>query len=387
MNANEPPENVQPLDNNGPAEAAGPPAPYPFAGPPAPYPLAGPPAPYPLAPPGPYPFVEPALPAPRRRRARILVPVALVVVLGILVAVSIALTNSPGGNGPGTARHAASPSVSLSPTGPPLTPEAYQAALDAFTAGLGKGFAGLDDAHTPGTVGAAIGTLHEALVSALLPLKTLFPPDALREPHHALVRQLETLGDELLSTQLSTLSSRICGGSSAAAEIARSGPADGLRATIQNLATADPAHAYKMAQFLPPSTPVANRQLGNGNLIKKPRGVNTVKVENRYPNDVVISMAPAGSKNASLIMYVRSGQTASANSVPDGTYDVFLARGADWDAGAKAFTRDCGYQKFDQTVALKSTSRQYTVETFTLGVTDGGGNLKSDDADPGSFPG
>jgi hypothetical protein len=339
----------------------------------------------------PYPFVVPIPPAPRRRRARILVPVALVVVLGMLVAVSIALTNSHSGNGLNARHAAASPSVSPSPTGPPLTPEAYQAALDAFTAGLGKGFAGLNDAHTPAAVDAAIGTLHDALVSALLPLKTLFPPDTMREPHRALVAQLKTMGDVMLGTQLGTQvsagSSRICGGSSAVADITRSGPADGLRTTIQNLATADPAHAYKMAQFLPPSTPVANRQLGNGNLIKKPRGVNTVKVENKYPDDVVISMAPAGSKNASLVMYVRSGQTASANSVPDGTYDVFLAKGADWDTGAKAFTRDCGFQKFDETVALKSTSRQYTVETFTLGVTDGGGNLRSGAADPGSFPG
>jgi hypothetical protein len=310
-----------------------------------------------------------------------------VIVLAILVAISIVLTNSPGRK-PGNAQHAASsPSSSPSPTGPPLTPEAYQAALDAFTAGLGKGFAGLNDAHAPVAVEAAIGTLHGALISALNPMRTLFPPDALREQHRSLVSQLESLGDAMLSAQSAAGSHKVCAGSSASSQIARSAPAEALRSTIPALATADPAHPYKMAQFLPPSAPDANRQLSNGNLIRRPnRGRNTVKIQNKFSTDVVITMAPVGSKTATLMMYVRSGQTASATSVPDGNYDTFMARGSDWDGGAKAFTRDCGFQQLTKTEQLTSNSRSYSVLTLTLGLTDGLGNLSGIDADPGAFP-
>src|SRR5207248_4399987 len=125
----------------------------------------------------------------------------------------------------------------------------------------------------------------------------------------------------------------------------------------------------------------------NGNLIKKPgRGANQVKVENKYPNDVAFTMAPQGSSSATFVMYVRSGQTAQVNNVPDGAYDVFMTKGTDWDGGSKSFTRDCRYQRFNDTVKLTSNSRQYTVETFTLGVTGGDGNLQGTDTDPGSLP-
>ena len=169
--------------------------------------------------------------------------------------------------------------------------------------------------------------------------------------------------------------------------IARSVAAEGVRTAIQALATADPAHAYKIAAFLPAPAPDASRQLNSGNLIKRPgRGPNTVKVDNKFTDDVVITLAPAGSKSAALMMYVRAGQTAQATSVPDGNYDAFMAKGVDWDAGAKIFTRDCVYQQFSQPSKLQSTSRTYAILTLTLGLTDGSGDMHGTDTDPGSLP-
>ncbi|OLE21573.1 MAG: hypothetical protein AUG44_27205 [Actinobacteria bacterium 13_1_20CM_3_71_11] len=87
------------------------------------------------------------------------------------------------------------------------------------------------------------------------------------------------------------------------------------------------------------------------------------------------------------MMYVRSGQTAQVNNVADGTYEVFFTRGTDWDSGSKAFTRDCKSAKFGETIDLKSTSRQYTVETLTLGVPLSSGNgIPSTDTDEDSLP-
>jgi hypothetical protein len=308
-----------------------------------------------------------------------------VVVLAVLVGVSIALTNSHGSK-PGNAQHAAA-SPSSSPTGPPVSPEAYQQALDNFTKALGNGFAGLDGAHTPDAVRQALSTLQSALTSGLYPLKGLFPPDAVRSVHLGLITQLSALNDMIIETMSATSSREICGGSSASSRIARSVAAEGFRTAIQALSTADPAHAYKLAPFLPASAPDANRQLNNGNFIKKPgRGPNTVKVENKFDADLVISLAPAGSKTATLMMYVRAGQTASATSVPDGNYDTYMAKGTDWDPGAKAFTRDCVYEQFSKPSQLTSTSRTYAILTFTLGLKDGSGDLSGTDTDPGSLP-
>ena len=110
-----------------------------------------------------------------------------------------------------------------------------------------------------------------------------------------------------------------------------------------------------------------------------------LKVENKQATDVVVSLAPANSTAAVLMMYVRAGQTGTAKGIHDGSYNVFATSGSDWDTGARSFTRDCEYRRFTDTIDLTSTSRQYTVETLTLGA-GSDGNAFVTPSDSGSFP-
>ena len=184
----------------------------------------------------------------------------------------------------------------------------------------------------------------------------------------------------------STWDGSICGGSSALSYIGSSSEAAQVRTTAKALAAADAAHPYTIVDFVPPATPNANRQLGSGTVVKKnTSGANVLKVENKQSTDVVVSLAPANSTAAVLMMYVRAGQTGTAKGIHDGSYNVFVTSGSDWDTGARSFTRDCEYRRFTDTIDLTSTSRQYTVETLTLGA-GSDGNAFVTPSDSGSFP-
>jgi hypothetical protein len=277
--------------------------------------------------------------------------------------------------------------VSPSPSTPPASPEEYQLALDAFGKGLGPGFGGLGVAHTPKAVHDAVNTLQDALTSALVTFKAIAPPAAVRPAHQQLVTGLDALRYAMGETISSADSGKYCAGSSALSSLTGSPAADQVRTGITALAAADPAHPYKIAPFLPAATPPANRQLGNGAVIKKnTKGSNSLKIENRYSTDVVVSIATANSKSAALMVYVRAGGTSTTNGIHDGTYDVFMTTGSDWDSGAKSFTRDCDYEQFTEPAVFRSTSTQYTVITLTLNM-GVGGNTSANPADPGTFPG
>jgi hypothetical protein len=330
-------------------------------------------------------FGPPPTPPPPGRRARILIPVIVVAVLVLLSLVAIPLAIR-GANSAGTQRRAVAASPSASPSSPPLTPEKYQLALDDADKDLGTRLAKLANALTYKAVGVAASDLVSALSLAVFALKAVTPPAAARAAHDQFVTGLDALASQATLASGTEPSHEICGGASSLSQLTSTPAADQVRAAVAALGTADPAHAYKVAPFLPAATPMPNRRLSNGNLIKRSsRGPNTVKVINRFGVDLVLSLAPAGSKTASLQIYVRHGETASATSVPDGNYDLYVANGDDWDTGAKIFTRNCTYSAFSD-AQLKSTSRTYDVLTLTLGVEDGSGNMSGAPTDPDSFP-
>jgi hypothetical protein len=80
-----------------------------------------------------------------------------------------------------------------------------------------------------------------------------------------------------------------------------------------------------------------------------------------------------------------AGNSYTVSGVRDGTYQIFLTSGADWDAAAAGFSRICSYQKFADTFQFTTTSRQYTQWTITLKASVGG-NARTDDVPPGDFP-
>ncbi|MFJ1936626.1 hypothetical protein ACIOGZ_28690 [Kitasatospora sp. NPDC088160] len=83
-------------------------------------------------------------------------------------------------------------------------------------------------------------------------------------------------------------------------------------------------------------------------------------------------------------VFAAKGQKADIEGVEDGTYEVYVSYGSDWDTEAKGFTLDCEYSKFDDTLAFE-TGRTATSWTITLQQT-ADGNAKTTDVEPNAFP-
>jgi len=281
---------------------------------------------------------------------------------------------------------AAAASASPSPSPTPMSPEQYQKVLDDLARSLGAKFGALGADRTPDQLRMDVVSMRDELSGSFNILQTATPPPQVRPAHDQLLTALTQLSEIVNEVVTAAGNAELCGGSSALSRITTSPAADAVRTAIKGLSTADPTHPYPVAAFLPTGTPEANRQLGNGAVIKKStKGPNTLKVEDNGDTDAVLTLAPAGSTSTSLMVYVRAGQTATTNGVKDGSYDMYVASGHDWDGGAKAFTRNCAYEKFTDPADFSSTKSTYTILTITLHASSGG-NASATPTDPGSFP-
>jgi hypothetical protein len=290
---------------------------------------------------------------------------------------------------PATTNHtvATSPSASPSPSKPPVSPEQYQQALTTDLTPLGTAFALLAAASTPSEVRSAGDWLQYVVAAAEGKLGLLVAPPAVQTPQYQLVSGLNLLGPTIGSMQKAAAANEVCAGSSALARIAGSSETDLLRDAIKALATTDPVHPYTAPQFLPAATAETNRQLANGTVIKKTTsGPNEFKVVNGLGIDTVVSMQPDGTTASALMFYVRAGQTASVDSIHDGSYTTYLTSGKDWDPTARVFTRDCVYQVLSSSNQFTSTSPNHTIRTLTINPV-ANGNTGISNVDPGAFPG
>ena len=142
-----------------------------------------------------------------------------------------------------------------------------------------------------------------------------------------------------------------------------------MRTAADSLAKVDASHAYKIGSFLPKATPAQNRRLGNGQYIKKGNrgGSGKLKIDNTgSTTDAVIGLTPVNSKAANFTVYVRAGTSYTVSGVRDGTYQIYLTSGADWDPAVPGFAFKCDFSKFADTFQFSTTRTQYTQWTITL---------------------
>jgi hypothetical protein len=334
---------------------------------------------------------------PRKSKAGIIAGVVVAVVV-LACAIPVTLRAVSGGSTASpsssrTTRSGTDPSPTPSATaGPPVSPEEYQQVLAAIEAELKGGFQALAQARKPAAVHDAAQALESSTRSAASRLGATEPPAAAHDLHQQVAEGLSSLSTELGKIASGAESANYCTGSPAMAELSQSAAVSGLREKAKALATVDPGHAYKLGSFLPPPSAEANRRLGNGALIKKAAksGSGKLKISNGGTVDAVINVVPARSKTATTMVYVRASGEYTLSGIRDGTYEVYLATGEDWDGAAKSFTRSCDYSKFDDpfpfTTKAVSGGTQYTIWSITLTPVVGG-NARTSDVDPGSFPG
>lgn len=340
-------------------------------------------------PPPPTPFGYAAPPAQPRfgKRARIVAVALAIVLVGGICLVPTLFRSSNAETTNTSATPGSTSTTTTQPTveaAPPLDPAAFQSSLDEADKQLAAATTKLKQATTPRTVSSAAEALAETVRTQASTLSALTVPAEVSSAHSDVVSALYALEDELTSVSSSADSRSVCTGGAASAELSRAGPAGDLRSAVTALAAADPGAKYRFGSFLPAVTKDQNRRKSNGSYLKRTTGgLGQLKVDNGNSVDTVVNLVKVGSKKPAVSVYIRGKKKVTTGRIKDGTYQVFISSGADWDG--KRFSRNCQFSKFDDNFKFTTTSRQYTIWELSLKVAFGG-NASSSEVDPDAFP-
>lgn len=312
----------------------------------------------------------------------------LAVVMTVVVVALVMLGPGPDDRA-GLATAAVFPPTASTPPAPqPMSAASYQTLLSSLGVSIGSGLTLLGAAHSPPDIALATSTLRTAVVDALGELANSPPPRNVAAANTALINALEALSGEGGLSPLLTAADRdtVCLGSSATALLSRSTGMAELRTAITRL-TGNGTGRYHLSLNLPPVTQDTARALATGAVVDGARGhgLGELAITNGGTVDATVGLVPDQGGKPVVTVYVGHGQTYTLHGVPDGTYQVYVMTGTDWDSGAVAFSRDCDFWRFDQTMRFVTTSRIYTTYTITL-TSVPNGTATSTEVDPGSFP-
>jgi hypothetical protein len=310
--------------------------------------------------------------------------VALVLLIALAVPLLLWMNGRDSG---GTGKNASGPGKDTPPAAQPISAQEYQTLLAEVDKSVAPAFTKLGGAKNPKAVGSAVDGIETALNQQIEALSKVVPPANAATAHADLLRGLEGLGDSVAETGSAAGAGEVCLGSSALARLSREAASDDVRSAQAALASADPAQPYQVGSFVPKKATDTNRRLKNGTFLKRVRsGQGQLKIENGGSTDAVINVVLGSAKSPTVSVYVRAKGKLTVSSIKDGTYRIYMTSGKDWDAKAKAFSRDCNFSRFEDTFKFSTTSSQYTIWTITL-TPVAGGNAQTSDVDPDAFPG
>ncbi|MFE5585100.1 hypothetical protein [Kitasatospora sp. NPDC056531] len=301
---------------------------------------------------------------------------------GLAVGTALLLAACSGGGGgdihsssTGTATGLTVPRATPTPTPTPYGP-VLSASIDPLNAALAQvaGAKNLADLDT------VLTTVSTSAQTAAASLSKADQPAAVSKEQTVLVAALKLLAKDATTVRGDIKSHDVCALGSAEAEF---GAAQGLAEVSAALSKMTEA-GYSTTFAVPQLPKQQSRSLDNGTMVSKGklRGDGVFKVDNGTKKDAVVSLVLNGKTVHS--MFVAKGQKADVEGVEDGTYDVYVSEGVDWDSEAKAFTQSCAFTKFEDNFPFE-TGRTSTSWSITLQpVADG--NAKTNNVDPNSFP-
>ncbi|MEU7093958.1 hypothetical protein [Kitasatospora aureofaciens] len=287
------------------------------------------------------------------------------------MAVGAALLLAACSGGGGTAAPSATPTAGATPFGPVLSKN-----IDPVNAALAQ----ISGVKSLGEFDGVLSTLDTAAHEASRALNVADAPAAAAEDRHDLANALSVLQEDVANVRGAIKARDVCALSSAEAKL---GDSQGL-ASVSILLTKLSAVGYSASLSVPPLPKQQSRSLDNGTMVSKGklRGEGVFKVDNGGKVDAVVSLVLNGKAVHSV--FVAKGQKASVEGVEDGTYDVYVSEGADWDSATKAFTQNCAFTKFEDNFPYETGSTSTSWEITLQPVADG--NAKTNDVDPNSFP-
>ncbi|MFC0109949.1 hypothetical protein [Kibdelosporangium aridum] len=264
------------------------------------------------------------------------------------------------------------PPTTTTSTPVPLTQQEYQAALTAADQALAAAMAAIQAAGSVEALDTARDAFAVSIATEDSKLAKLLPPTALARSHQSMRTALSTMLSSVQSADVTTApKADRCGTVQPHLPAAKENVNASVRsreADFKELTTA----GYQFGSFIPAPAPAPpaqqTRRAANGKVLLKvgPRGRGRLKIKNAAASDVAISVVTSGDPaKPQAMIYVHASSEATLTGI-SGTYQVYFKTGEDWDDGRKGFTRDCGYEKFDQTFDQKS-DWQISLEKSTLG--------------------
>lgn len=270
---------------------------------------------------------------------------------------------------------------------PAISPQEYRTALEAATGPLNSALSALAEAKAYKGLTQRISTAEEAAAQASARLGVVPPPTAVADEHVKLVAALQRFNEDLRTLGSEVGDRELC---TAASARGRLGRADGS-AAVRDAAAALTAKGpdYRTDLDVPAAVQERTRRLPNGRFVRAgARGARgTLTIDNGGSSDSVVTLAKG--KRPVYSVYVRKGKKYTVTGVRDGTYRVFFTGGSDWDAGAKSFSRDCAFERFEESLAFRTTTTATQIRWSTWRITlqpVTGGNARTSEVDPEDFP-
>ncbi|MFC9326009.1 hypothetical protein [Kitasatospora sp. NPDC057015] len=287
------------------------------------------------------------------------------------------------GSGPG--RTSAAPPPYTPPPLPTPTPTPYGPVLTKWIGPLNVALAKLPQAGDLIALGVGLKEVSDQAVLAGAGLKLATEPAGVSAAHRQLQVALDSLSTHVGKVRDEIRRHELCATSSALARFGQAEALTTIPAALQALAAA----GYPATLTVPATGQLQERALDNGAMVREGSldGRGELSIENGGSGDAVLSLARDGKSVHSV--YVGKGKTAKFEGIEDGTYEVFFAGGTDWDSATKAFTRNCDFSKFDETMEFKTTrtSSEVRWSTWTLSLQAVvGGNAKTSDVPADAYP-
>jgi hypothetical protein len=151
------------------------------------------------------------------------------------------------------------------------------------------------------------------------------------------------------------------------------------------LLTSSPAVAAGERTVTSVVSETAAARPGNGRILysRIRGGPGSLKIRNGTSRDGVVTLVRGSTKAVSI--YVRARSSATVRNVRDGTYRIYFTTGTRFSTSKGRFTRSATYQKFNDRLRFRTTSRQYSVWSLTLNPVKGG-NARTSSVNPKDFP-
>jgi len=316
-----------------------------------------------------------------------------VVSLAAMLALA-ACTGDNGSDNSGSAAASGAPSQASQdspPSSPPvpagMTPEAYQIDLDTAGKPVGAALAAIAKARTFKSLDQRIQKAQDAVDGAVDRLGDLQAPAETSPQHEGYVEALRRMDGELVTIRDAISDQSLCTSAAVLARLGKSDEFTGLKEAGAALADKGGTYSSAAIGLKPPKE--RSRRLGNGTVVSSRirGGRGSLTIKNGGTQDGVVTLLKGKQKAVSV--YVRKKSTARVSNIKDGSYRVYFTTGADYDRAARAFTRNCTFERFEDSLPFRTTYTATQVRWSTWTITLNrvkGGNARSSAVNPDDFP-